>query len=86
MTIDWWTCVTFQYVADATNDRRRYEIQSANVDTTTISVKVQESNSNTDTKVYTLASDITELTQNSRVYFIEENENLNYTFYFQSSY
>ena len=74
--------VTFQYVADATNDRRRYEIQSANVDTTTISVKVQESNSNTDTKVYTLASDITELTQNSRVYFIEENENLNYTFYF----
>ena len=74
--------VTFQYVADATNDRRRYEIQSANVDTTTISVKVQESNSNTDTKVYTLASDITELTQNSRVYFIEENENLNYTLYF----
>jgi hypothetical protein len=74
--------VTLQYLADSTNDKRRYEIPSANVDTTSISVRVQESNSNTDTKVYSLASDITTLTQNSKVYFIEENENLNYTLYF----
>jgi hypothetical protein len=74
--------VTLQYLADSTNDKRRYEIPSANVDTTSISVRVQESNSNTDTKLYSLASDITTLTQNSKVYFIEENENLNYTLYF----
>ena len=74
--------ITLQYLVDSTNDTRRFEIQSANVDTSTVSVIVQESSSNTDTKLYTLASDITELTSNSQVYFLEENENLNYTFYF----
>ena len=74
--------ITLQYLVNSTNDKRRFEIQSANVDTTTIVVRVQESSVNTDTKLYSLASDITELTQNSQVYFLEENENLNYTVYF----
>jgi len=74
--------ITLQYLVDSTNEKRRFEIPSANVDTTSITVSIQESSSNTDTKVYTLAEDITELTSNSMVYFIEENEKLNYTFYF----
>lgn len=73
---------TLQFLSSSTNTKRRYEIPSANVDTDTIIVTVQESTSNTDTKVYTLADDITEVTANSQVYFIEENENLNYTLYF----
>jgi len=74
--------ITLQYLVDSTNEKRRFEIPSANVDTTSITVSIQESSSNTDTKVYNLAEDITELTANSMVYFIEENENLNYSFYF----
>lgn len=73
---------TLQFLTTSTNTKRRYEIPSANVDTDTILVTVQESTSNVDTKTYTLADDITEITANSQVYFIEENENLNYTIYF----
>jgi len=74
--------ITLQYPVVSGNEQRRFEIPSANVDTTTIAITVQESSSNTDAHVYTLADDITEITANSKVYFIEENENLNYTFYF----
>ncbi len=75
--------VTLQYLVDNTsNPKRRYTIPSSNVDTTSISVSVQESSSNTFTNAYTLATDITELTSNSAVYFIEENEQSNYTIYF----
>ena len=74
--------VTLQYVMDSTNIKRSFEIPSANVDTSTISILVQESASNTYTSEYLLAEDITLLDANSKVYFLEENENLNYTFYF----
>lgn len=74
--------ITIQYLMDAANEQRRFEIPSDSVDTTTLSVLVQESSTNNDITSFTLASDITEITANSAVYFIEENENLNYTFYF----
>lgn len=75
--------ITIQYlVNDASNPKRRYTIPTANVDTTTIAVSVQESSSNTYTTQYKLATDITELTGNSNVFFVEENEELSYTFYF----
>lgn len=74
--------VTLQYPMLPSNTQRRFEIPSANVDLSTVSITVQQSSSNTDTVQYTLADDITEVTGNSTVYFIEENENLNYTFYF----
>lgn len=74
--------ISLQYEMEQTNSARRFEIPSDSVDTTTISIIVQESSTNNDTTAYTLASDITELSSNSTVYFIEENENLNYTFYF----
>lgn len=71
--------ITLQY---GVSGDRKYEIPSANVDTDTISITIQESTSNTDTKRYSLAEDITEITAESLVYFIEENERGNYTFYF----
>ena len=74
--------ITLQYPMISTNESRRFEIPSANVDTETIVIGVQESSSNTDTTIYNLAEDITEITANSSVYFIEENEKQNYTFYF----
>lgn len=74
--------VTRQFLVDPTNEKRRFEIPSANVDTTTIVVTVQESSVSSNTEVYMLAEDITELSSNSAVYFLEENDNLNYSLYF----
>jgi hypothetical protein len=74
--------VTLQYLMEPSNINRRFEIQSANVDISTLSISVQESTTNTYTTVYTRSTDITELSSTTPAYFIEENENLNYTFYF----
>jgi hypothetical protein len=74
--------ITLQYEMTPTNTTRRFEIPSADVDASSIIITVQESSTNTDIKTYTKVSDITILNSNSEVYFIEENENLNYTFYF----
>lgn len=82
VTIKQGEVITLQYQMDPLNTSRRFDIPSQNVDTTTILVNVQESPSNTDTSTYVLAQDITELTGDSKVYFIEENENLTYTLYF----
>lgn len=73
--------VTLQYTVSNEN---RFVIPSANVDIDTITVSVQESFSNTDTKTYTLTDDITLLKANSKSYFIEENSvrNGNYVVYF----
>jgi len=74
--------ITLQYLMEPTNTKRRFEIPSANVDVDTVVVTVQESSSNTNTVQYTLAEDLTEITPSSPVFFIEENDNLNYTVYF----
>lgn len=74
--------VTLQFEMQPTNTTRRFEIPSANVDLDTLVITVQESTSNTDTHEYILANDLTEINANSKIYFVEENENLNYTFYF----
>lgn len=75
--------VTTQFLVNNTsNPKRRYKIPSANIDSSTISIAVQASATNTDIQFYTQSTDITELNSNSTVYFIEEDENLEYTFYF----
>jgi hypothetical protein len=73
---------TLQYLVDATNTNRRFEIPSQNVDTTSVVITVQESSSNTDVKLYTQATDLTEVTANSMVYWLEENDTQTYSFYF----
>jgi hypothetical protein len=74
--------VTLQYEMTSGNEARRFEIPSANVDSDTIVVYVQESATNTDVKLYSVHEDITELTANTLAYFLEENENGFYSFYF----
>lgn len=77
---------TLQYLVDATNTNRRFEIPSQNVDTTSVVITVQESSSNTDVKLYTQATDLTEVTANSMVYWLEENDTQTYSFYFGDDY
>ena len=74
--------ITQQFAMTANNKTARFEIPSANVDTETLTVTVQESASNSYTEEYLHSMDITTTTANSRVYFLEENENLNYTLQF----
>lgn len=74
--------ITRQYLMEPSNTYRRFEIPSTNVDTTTLVVTVQESTTNSATRIYTMAEDLVSMNANSEVYFIEENENLNYTLYF----
>ena len=82
VTIKQGQVVTRQFLMDPTNTKRRFEIPSANVDLNTVIVTVQESSSNTDTFAYNIAEDLTEITRDSKVYFIEENEDGNYRLYF----
>jgi hypothetical protein len=56
----------------------RYVIPNDSVDTTNLTVRVQESSSNTTTTTWTQSTDITGLTANSRAYFLSENEDGRY--------
>lgn len=74
--------MTHQYEMTSNNIYRTFSIPSQNVDTDTIIVSVQESSSNTYRTEYFLADDLTEVKANSEVFFLEENENLNYKIQF----
>jgi hypothetical protein len=74
--------MTYQFRMMSNNITRSFEIPSANVDTSTLIVTVQESISNTFTSEYKLASDLTEIKSDSKIFYIEENDNLNYSIYF----
>jgi len=79
--------VTRQYLMDfATNQYRRFNIPSANVDLDTLTITVQASSTDTGAEAYILADDITELTGNSKVFFVEEDVDQTYTFYFGDNY
>ena len=52
------------------------------MDTTTLTVKIQESATDTTTNTYTLASGITGLDSTSKVYFLQEVENGRFEVYF----
>lgn len=74
--------ITQQYEMTSNNVSRSFELPSANVDTTTLLVTVQASASNTYVEEYFIADDLTEVRSNTRVYYLSENENLNYTIQF----
>jgi hypothetical protein len=76
------TYVTYQYTVDTTDVDQRFLIQSANADTTTLTVQVQNSSSDTTTNTYTKATSITELDSTSRVYFLQEAEDGKFEIYF----
>lgn len=52
---------------------RKIKIPSANIDTSTLFVTVQNSSVDTTIQTYTVADDLTEITANSTVFFLEEN-------------
>ncbi len=74
--------VSRQFEMNAENARRRFRIPSANVDTSTLIVTVQESPTNTFTTIYNVYDDITQVKGNTAAYFIEENTDSSYVVQF----
>jgi len=75
--------VTYSYAHNqATNPKQIFDIPDEGVDTSTITITVQPSPSNTSFEVYTLSTDATEATTTSPVFYLQENKNLKYNLYF----
>ena len=69
-------------VDTATNPKYTFEIPEKSVDTSTITVTVQNSYTNTATQIFTLATDYLSLDGNSPVYFLQESLTGTYQIYF----
>src|SRR5210317_466911 len=76
------TLVTFRYTVNTSDPDQKFIIPSANADTSTLRVQVQNSVSDTTTSTYTLASGITSLDDTSRVYFLQEGDDGKFEVYF----
>jgi len=76
------TLVTYKYTVDTSDPDQRFIIQSPNADTSTLKVSIQNSTTDTTTNVYTLAQGYSELTNESKVYFLQEVEDNKFEVYF----
>ena len=76
------TYLNYKYTANTSDTDQRFIIPNDNVDTTTLTVKIQESSSDSTTNSYKLASGITNIDSTSKVYFLQEIENGRYEVYF----
>jgi hypothetical protein len=76
------TFLNFKYTVNTADTEQRFVIPNDDVDTTTLTVKIQESATDTTTNTYTLASGITGLDSTSKVYFLQEVENGRFEVYF----
>jgi hypothetical protein len=75
--------VTYSYTHNqATNPKQVFSVLDEGVDTSTITVSVQTSASNTASEIYTLATDASEATTISPVFYLQENKNQRYDIYF----
>jgi hypothetical protein len=68
--------------SQSSNPKQIFTIPETNIDTSTLKVTVQQSTSNSESIVYTLATDVLDLNANSKVYFLQEGINDQYEIYF----
>jgi len=76
------TYLNYKYTANTSDTDQRFIIPNDFVDTTTLTVKVQESSSDSTTNTYKLSTGITGIDSTSKVYFLQEVENGRYEVYF----
>jgi len=74
--------ITTKYTVDTSNVDQRFLLRNANGDTSTLSVKVQTSSTDTSTTTYTKATDITQLSSSSTVYYLQEADSGLFEVYF----
>jgi len=68
------TFITTRYTVNSSDIDQRFLLTDNRADTSTLTVKVQTSSSDTTTTTYTEATDITQVTGSSSVYFLQEVE------------
>jgi hypothetical protein len=77
------TSSNYSFVVNATaNPKFSFEIPDANIDTSTLTVSIQQSSVNLNTEVFNLASYYPTLDGNTKVYFLQEGLSGNYEIYF----
>ena len=76
------TYVTAKFVVDTSDVDQRFILADPRSDTSTLVVKVQNSTTDTTTTTYTKATDITQLSASSTVYYLQEVETGRYEVYF----
>ena len=76
------TYVETRYVADTSDLEQRFILRDNRADTSTLTVKVINSATDSTTTTYTKATDITQLTKDSTVYFLQEIEGGKFEVYF----
>ena len=74
--------VTTRYTVDVNDVDQKFLLSDARSDTTTLTVKVQNSASDTTTTTYTRAKDITQLSTSSTVYYLQETDSGLFEVYF----
>ena len=77
------TSSNYSFAVNSTaNPKFIFEIPDTNIDTSTLTVSIQQSSVNTNTELFILASYYPTLDENSKVYFLQEGLSGNYEIYF----
>ena len=76
------TLVTFKYTYDINDTDQKFVIPSNMVDTSTLKVTVQNSNTDTTQAVYSLAGGYNNVASDTKAYFIQEGSSNKYEIYF----
>lgn len=76
------TLVTYRYTVDINDPDQKFIIQSENADTRTLKVSIQNSSNDTTTNIYSLAGGYNNVTDTSKVYFLQETDEGRFEVYF----
>ena len=76
------TLKTFTYTVDDSDTRQKYEIPDTNVDTNSMVVKVFPNAASSNSDIYSLVSNIVNVSGTSEVYFLQEGLDGKYEVYF----
>ena len=76
------TYITTRYTVDTSDLSQRFLLRDNRADTSTLTVTVQNSATDTTSTTYTKATDITQLTGSSTVYYLQETEGGLFEVYF----
>lgn len=75
--------VSISFTYDSTNNTKQvFELPDIGIDTSTLTVAVQQSGQNSNLENYIISQDATNVDANAAVYYLEENKNGKYQIYF----
>ena len=76
------TFLTSNFTVDSNNPNQKYILDNANIDTSSISVLVRDTQSSTTSKKFILSDNLFDVTSTSRVFFLQEIEDQRYELIF----